>query len=67
MSGRHWRDDIKVLWVEDVAEYESDRVCLLRRSEEFVPEVREFCMYNTSKQSSQWAYMSKDHLGVSQL
>ena len=67
MSGRHWRDDIKVLWVEDVAGNESDRVCLPRRSEEFVPKVREFCKYNASKQSSRWACVPKDHLGVSQL
>ena len=55
MSGRHGRDDIEVLWVEDVTGYESDRVCLPCRSEEFMPEVREFCRYNTSKHSSQWA------------
>ena len=67
MSGRHGRDDVKVFWVEDVAWYESDRVRLSRRSEEFVPKVREFCKYNTSKQSSRWAYVPKDHLGVSQL
>ena len=49
MSGRHGGDKIEVLWVEDIAGYKSDRICLPRRSEEFVSEVREFCKYNTSK------------------
>ena len=47
---RHGGDDIEVLWVEDIAGYESDRVCLPRRSEKFVSEVREFCKYNTSNE-----------------
>ena len=50
MSGRHGGDEIEVLWVEDIAGYESDRICLPRRSEEFVSEVREFCKYNTSNE-----------------
>jgi hypothetical protein len=43
MGGRQGRDDVEVLWVEDVAGDEGYRVCLLRRFEEVMPDVREFC------------------------
>ena len=48
---RQGRDDIEMLWVEDVAGDERDRVCLLGRSEELMPYVCEFCKYKTSKQA----------------
>ena len=51
VGGRQGWDDIEVLCVECVARDERDRVCLLRRSEEFMPDVREVCKYKPSKQA----------------
>lgn len=42
-DGTGRRDDFEVLRVEDVTRDERYRVSFLRRSEEFMPEVREFC------------------------
>lgn len=42
-DGAGRRDDFEVLRVEDVTRDERYRVCFLRRSKEFMPEVREFC------------------------
>ena len=40
---RYGRNDLEVFRIEDVTWDERYRVCFLRRSEEFMPEVREFC------------------------
>ena len=50
VSRRQGRDDIEVLRIEDVAWDKRYRVCLLRRSEEIMPDVRKFCKNETSKQ-----------------
>ena len=42
MSGRQGRDDLEVLWIEDVARDERYRICLLRGSKEIMPDAREF-------------------------
>ena len=52
MSGRHGRDSLEVLRVEEVAGDERNRVCLVRRSKEFMPEVSKFCA-STKQVSSQ--------------
>ena len=51
VGGRQGWDDIEVFCVECVAGDERDWVCLLRRFEEFMPDVREFCKYKLSKQA----------------
>ena len=50
VGGCQGRDHVKVLCVEGIAGDERNRVCLLGRSEEFMPDIREFYKYKTSKQ-----------------
>jgi hypothetical protein len=69
VGGGQGRDNIEVLRVEDVACDERDRVLLLRRSEQFMSEVREFCKLQkqVSNQADQPKRKTIDHLGVNPL
>ncbi len=49
----HGRDDLEVLRIKNVTGDERYRICLRRRSEDSMPEIRKFCKVTKTEQSKQ--------------